>query len=435
MKKYYNCITLLFGAIILFTACQEEKPDFFDESANSVYFNYEYSSELTKDINFANYIIGNPKSVTINISLKILGYLTDETRKVVLKTKAIDEYEMPSIEIPEITFGAKEYEKNVAIVINRPTVANKKYAVCIYIDDYESGAINGGVDGRSEYYIYVREEHEKPADWTSNSIFQGYLGEWSPEKHKYLVEYFNNNEYIDSIKNETDAWSILAQCNKEAVDTVRNSRNENPDSGIILDFPFHTDCSYEKPPYWGESHDRHLGEYTDAVFAHITKMLNVNTANEWDILGNESNLGELNKTAVKVMMETYNRLFIEWGLPWNDYYKEAYVPMLPNIDYELIQPIFWSAEGPDQGDRVKTFYGEYSYEKYKFMIETFMKRQEEAGKPFILLEMFPIKYNNSTKTIAFDNDAGGIRAFNEYKTFFKNAYNSAPAGTYGFTFP
>ena len=427
--KYY--IALLFGAVTLFTACDEQKPDFFDGSANSVYFDYETVSDLTNNINFAYFIMDDPDSVYINVKLKILGYLTKDTRKVALKIKPVDGHDLPQIDIPEVTFGPDEYEKSVPLLVWRPEEQNKEYKACLYIDSEEPGTISGGVEGLGEYYINVSEKYEKPAEWDPTSLFMNYLGEWSPQKHRFLVKLFNSDNYISDILAESDNWSILAECNTTSVRIMREGNGGEE----IIDFPFRTDCVYDKPQYWSEAHDKYLGVYSDSVFAHVTKMLSITTANENEILGDQNSMVELNKEAVKIMMETYNRLFIEWGLGWPDYYKEAYIPMYSDIDYELVRPLFWSPESPDGGKYIKTFYGEYSDEKYRFMIKTFIEKQEEAGNPFILLEMFPIKYNNSAQVIAWDNSVGGITKIREYQTLFRNAYNSAPAGTYGFTFP
>ena len=431
--KYY--IALLFGAVMLFTACEEEKPDFFDESANSVYFNYEYASEFSNDINFANFIINTPESIYVNVKLRILGYVPEETRKVALKAKEVSGYELPEIDIPEVTFAAGDYEKEVPICVWRPKNQNVEYKACLYINGDEPGTMSSGVEGRSEYYITVSDKYDKPADWTSTSLFQNYLGDWNPLKHRFLVKYFNSDTYISDVLAEYDQWLILAECNANAVKTMRE--NGGDEDGNLIDFPFHTDCEYDKPLYWTSSHDKYLGEYTNKLFVHITKMLGITTANENEILGNESSLAELNKQAAKIMMETYNKLFIEWGLGWKDYYNEAYIPMLADIDYEVVRPIFWSPESPDGvgGKIIKQYYGEYRDEKYKFMIETFIKKKEAENQPFILLEMFPIKYNNSSNVISFDTEVGGITSIREYQKLFKNAYKSAPAGTYGFTFP
>lgn len=433
-KTYKHYIIYLIGLTFLATACEKEQPDFFDSSANGVYFDYEYAADFQQTVNFANYIIGNPGSVPVNLKLKLLGYLSNEERTAYIKTKPVEGYPEAQVEFENVVFEAGTYEKTIEIKVNRPEELNTDYAICLYLDADEPGGIGSGIAGREEYIIYVKEKYEQPSQWTEYSLLQTYLGAWSAEKHIFLINMLEDDNYIDNILSQYNSWELLTNCNQQAVELLRAERDANPGTTITIDIPFRSDCTYEKPTYWGELHNKYLGEYTNIVFANVTSMLGVNTSNEIELLSNESNLAELNKAIVKVMQENYNNYFINWYVGYLSFYQNSYAPMFADVDYELIQPICWNPEGPDGGERVGKYYGEYSEEKYRFMINTWIKKQESEGEQFILWQMFPVVYR-STGTIGWDNESGGLQAIKECYKVFKEAYDAAPAGTYNFTFP
>ena len=71
-----NIVWLLFFAITV-ASCEKVEPDYFDESANGAYFDYEYAADFNKTLNFGDYIVGNPDTVTTTLKVKLLGYLFD----------------------------------------------------------------------------------------------------------------------------------------------------------------------------------------------------------------------------------------------------------------------------------------------------------------------------------------------------------------------
>ena len=92
MKRRNYYIVLLLSLVTAFTACKEYEPDLFDESANGAYFDYEYAADFDRSINFAEYLIDNPDTVTVTFKVKLLGYLTDDSRTLSVKTKMIEGY-------------------------------------------------------------------------------------------------------------------------------------------------------------------------------------------------------------------------------------------------------------------------------------------------------------------------------------------------------
>ena len=87
MKKIFRYIICLFSAVLVLTACEKIEPELFDENANGAYFDYNSASDFNKTLNFSNHIVGNPDTVSVELNVKLLGYLMDRARTLAVKTK------------------------------------------------------------------------------------------------------------------------------------------------------------------------------------------------------------------------------------------------------------------------------------------------------------------------------------------------------------
>ncbi len=435
MKRYL--IYSLFGlsmALLLYS-CNEEEPFFYDANQNGVYFDYENAEEFKQNINFSEYVLGNPTEVAVTIKLKVIGYKSDENRKVVLKAKELEKktndtkvvLPLAKITIPEVVFEAGEYEKEVEVKIARPAEMDKEFGAVLYIDGTDAQAqIGGGVIGKEEYAILVQESYTKPEAW--DAMAPTYLGEWNVAKHIFLVNLLEDNNYE---KNLYDYYSLV-QYNLKAVNALRSQREQNPNEPIEIAIPFTTDNQYDKPAYWGTNHDKYLGEYTSKLFSIVATSVGANTANEVTLLDvDENKLKDLNKLVALEMMKKYNMYFSSWGLPASQFKEQFYIAMFEDIDYDVIQPEWWSASGPGNGEKPNKYYGEYSEEKYKFMIKNWIKKQ--GADNFELMQMFPLSWNWAT--VEWDANLGGEEGMKACAKFFKETYEQAPDGTYNFTFP
>ena len=110
---------------VVLTACEGREPDLFDEDSNGAYFDYEYATDFEHTLNFSDYIVGNPDTVTVTLKVKLLGYLMDEARTLSVKTKDIVGYEPADVTIEEVVFANKEYEKQIEVKVKRPAVENE----------------------------------------------------------------------------------------------------------------------------------------------------------------------------------------------------------------------------------------------------------------------------------------------------------------------
>ena len=437
MKKYFKYGLLGLSFAFLLSSCEKDEPFFYDANQNGVYFDYENAEEFKQNINFAQHVLGNPTELPLTINLKIVGYHSDVARKAVMKCKEVEGLPLADITIPEIVFEAGESEKEVEIKIARPVEMDTEFAACLYLDaeDPES-QLGSAVLGKEEFVVRVVESYVKPDAWDMG-LGNYMLGPWSIEKHVFLVNLLEDNNYTDNL----NRYDLLPAYNVKAVNAVRKHNQEHPDDLLKMEFPFlgpndlgYLGLEYDKPYYWSDVHDKYLGAYSANSFFSVAQSLGANTANELELLaGSEEKLQELHKQSVLGMMANYDMYFSQWGMPGISYRDMSWVPMYEDVDYDVTQPACWKPGMMGDESLLVAYYGEYSAEKYKFMIKTWLKKK--GTQDFVLVQMFPLVWDWNVMNGVWDDTMGGEDAIKEcYKTF-KAEYDKAPDGTYSFTFP
>lgn len=420
-------------AVVGLSACDKQEPEFFSEKDNGVYFDYETAAEFTTNINFADRILGNPESLPVEIKAKLLGHISQDARKAVLRTRPVEGYPEAQVLLPEVEFASGEYQKNITVEVMRPVERETVYAVCLYFDTTDPDALGAGIAGRGEFTVYVQETYTRPTGWGDTDWAVSYLGTWTPDKHIFFVNLLQNNDY--AANGALYDWNKLISYNTQAVEELRRMQQENPSVNIEIEIPFSTDCNYAKPYYWGDMHDCYLGGYSAATFAMLASAVGANTANEVGLLGSEERLAELNSIAVLTMMKNYNMYYSSWALSTSQFGKNCWFPMFPDIEYEVIQPDCWTSWGIGGGLKPTKYYGEYSDEKYRFMITAWLEHCLAEGKEFMLWQLFPLIIDWGVFDAVWDDAAGGEEAIKECYKVIKAAYDTAPADTYSFTFP
>lgn len=88
MKR--NCLYILLFLLTgsWLASCEKSEPPFYDANSNGAYFDYD-KEKLDTIINFADYILEDPKEITVKIKIKLLGYVEDFDRTLVLKLSLI----------------------------------------------------------------------------------------------------------------------------------------------------------------------------------------------------------------------------------------------------------------------------------------------------------------------------------------------------------
>ncbi len=410
MKKSIHYIVWLLGLMVTMTACEDREPDLFDKDANGAYFDYEKPVEFEHILNFGDYMVGSPDTVTIKLKVKLLGYLMDEARSLAVKTKDIEGYEPADVTIDKVVFANKEYEKQIEVKVKRPEFEDSTYAICIYLDG--SGDIGTGIEGKNEINLYVKESYEKPAVWYSH--MDTYLGAWSKEKHIFLAQYTGNDKFYSALYDSNDnshEFDSIVALNISAVNALLAAE---PEDTIVVDLPIMKESdhpAYTEPYFWSE-YEETLGLFRADKFCRFVGMLGGSTTR--DVVGlfaSEEAKTKMNNEAenfhkddfLYMLNEYYN--YAKLGYPISEYKNLCWVKM-SGANYKVRIPYWW--EDPDAlgtGEIVKKYFGEYNDEKYKFMLQTMLA--EDGADNFITESILPFVYDKENETYAWDNSPFG----------------------------
>lgn len=431
MTKHISYTAALLAVVFTLTACSQDEVDFYDKNSNGIYFNYDDEKDLSTTVNFADYVQTDPTEVEQTLKLQLLGYVADTDRHFVLKTREVDGYPLANISISANTLPAGAHELDVTYSVGKPEEMGVTYAVEIYLDPTDGDSELGeGVEGFDKYTVYVTEQYNEPTDWVYPA--GEYLGSFTAEKYKFMVKITGMTDFYTNAK-----WDWSGTYVTNAVDSIRKYNKENPDNKLMLGIPFSSDISYSKPDYWTEEHDYYLGSYSSRVFAAIANAVGATTDDEEELLsGSEDRMKDLNKAAITYMMERFNSYYYWQMSPSQFKWSYSTLPMFSDIDYDVVQPECWQTYN-DTYDYVAKYYGEYSDEKYKFMLKTWLAYTDNTDD-YAFVQLFPVYYGwDSTwtnQTALYDEEMGGEDAIKECYRVIKAEYDKNP-DAYNFSFP
>ena len=413
MKKSIDYIVCLLGLMFALSACEGREPDLFDEDSNGAYFDYDYANEFEHTLNFSDYIVGSPDTVTITLKVKLLGYLMDEARTLSVKTKDIEGYEPADVTIEKVVFANKEYEKQIEVKVKRPEVEDVIYAVCIYLDG--SGDIGTGVVGKNEIKLYVKESYEKPEVWYSH--MDTYLGAWNKEKYIFLAKHKGDDKFCSSLydsNSEMHIFDSIVALNVSAVNVLlANDTGED----IVVDLPIlkETDYPAYKEPYFWSKYEPVLGMFRANKFCRFVNMLGGSTTRDIvELFASDAAKQKMDEEAsnfhkddVLYMLNEYYSYAL-MGLPISEYRNLCWVKLDDAANYKVRIPFWW--EDPNAlgtGEIVKKYFGEYNDEKYQFMLKTIMK--EDGADNFITESLMPFVYDKEKNSYAWDKTIFGTK--------------------------
>lgn len=420
MKR--NCLYILLFLLTgsWLASCEKSEPPFYDANSNGAYFDYD-KEKLDTIINFADYILEDPKEITVKIKIKLLGYVEDFDRTLVLKAIAMENYPQAQVTCPEVVFKAGEYKKEIEIKVGRPETQDTRYGMTLSVDE-ERSDIGIGAEGFENFNVYVEDSYQTPAGWEYNAGM--FFGEFSAEKHIFIVKVTKDEDYAYN----NNPWGVYPDYQLAVIDSIREHNQAHPNEPLNIAIPFISGGpEYPKPYYWTEKHDKYLGTYSSSSFISLCNSIGADTSNEKELFnGEEENLKGLHKKAIVAMMKSFNKYF-NWGMSFDNFRNEQ-IPMLKDMDYDVVTPIWWTA----CSSMVTPYYGDYSEAKYKFMIKTLLNAK---GDKFFLPEMFPIYQDwNSDTGFAWDTLLGGEAGIKEcYKLFYAEWEKNKDQ--YDFTFP
>ena len=377
MKRHLNTLYIL-GMVILagvFSACSKEDPTLFGGESDGFYFNYDSKDDLTSTINFADSVVTEPEVGYVPVRIRLLGHLSDKVTPITLKADAVDGYDEASVTLPKVELKAGAYDTTVYVAVARPAQENVTYAAKI---SFEQG--DKSMKDFDSFIIYTTESYTEPSNW-DDDIY----GAYSKDKYKFIAKTLRKADFCNDRSD--------VQCNTynpALITAVREWHKENPNEAIPYDIPFlggdYYYGEYDQPDYWGALQDKYFGYYDGYGFGTLASSLGINTQNEEQKLGsnNEQVLVAANKNAVRLMMENYNNLF-EQGYNFWGFNSAFSVPMVDGVDYDVVEPAFWTDE--QTKPMIEKYYGAYSADKYKKMIQI---AKQEAGDSFKPFTLFPV---------------------------------------------
>ena len=411
MKKSIHYIVCMFSLAVLMTACEYREPDLFDEDANGAYFDYEYAADFNKTVNFSEYIVGSPDTVSVTLKIKLLGYLLEEERVLSVKTKDVAGYEPAGVTIGKVVFADNEYEKDIEVKVCRPEVEDTVYAVCIYLDG--SGDIGTGIEGKNEINLYVTESYKKPDVWYSH--VETYLGEWSKEKHIFLAEHTGNDLFYSVLYDENSGMHLFDSILSLNVSAVNALLKVEPHKPIVVDLPILKESDHPdyKVPYFWKDYEQYLGMFRASKFCRFVGMLGGSNTRDVAVLfaGGDANAKMVEEAAnfhkgdvLDMLDEYYGYALL--GYPISEYKNLFWVELENDVNYNVRIPFWWEdPENLGTADVVKMYFGEYKDDKYQFMLKTMMK--EDGSENFITASILPFAYDKENATWCWDKSPFG----------------------------
>ena len=411
MIKRIHYIVCMFCLAVVMTACEYREPDLFDEDANGAYFDYEYSADFSKTVNFSEYIVGRPDTVSVTLKIKLLGYLLEEERTLSVKTKEVAGYEPADVTIGKVVFANNEYEKEIEVKVCRPEVEDSVYAVCVYLDG--SGDLGTGIEGKNEINLYVTESYEKPDVWYSH--VETYLGSWSKEKHIFLADHTGNDHFYSVLYDNNSGIHLFDSILHLNVSAVNALLEVEPEEPLAVDLPILKESDYPdyKAPYFWEYYEQYLGMFRANKFCRFVTMLGgADTRNIADLFAGgeaktimEEEASNFHKSDVLEMLDEYYRYALS-GYPISEYKNLCWVELDNNVNYNVRIPFWWEdPENLGTADIVKKYFGEYKDDKYQFMLKTMMK--EDGSGNFIAASILPFAYDKENGTWCWDKSPFG----------------------------
>ena len=75
-----------------------------------------------------------PKEIGVSLKLKLMGRDSDQPRRVVLKSRAVQGVAEATVVCPEVVFKPGEHDKTVTVLAQRPSQVDTTLQAEIYID-------------------------------------------------------------------------------------------------------------------------------------------------------------------------------------------------------------------------------------------------------------------------------------------------------------
>ncbi|MBO5664660.1 MAG: hypothetical protein J6S03_00505 [Bacteroidaceae bacterium] len=190
-----------------------------------------------------------------------------------------------------------------------------------------------------------------------------------------------------------------------------------PDEAIVVDLPIAKESdkpAYSEPYFWSE-YEPVLGMFRANKFCRFVNMLGGTTTKDIvELFASdaakqkmEEEKDNFHKDDVRYMLDEYYRYAL-MGYPISEYRNLCWVKLDNVVNYEMRIPYWWEdPNGLGTGEIVKKYFGEYSDDKYQFMLKTVMK--DDGADNFITESVLPFVYDKESNTYAWDSSLFGTK--------------------------
>ena len=108
-----------------------------------------------------------------------MGRNSDQPRRVVLKSRAVQGVAEATVVCPEVVFKPGENEKSVTVLAQRPSLVDSTFKAEVYIDANDPASqIGEGIKDFQSFTLHVKEAYTKPSQWDGmgGSVLRNMVG-------------------------------------------------------------------------------------------------------------------------------------------------------------------------------------------------------------------------------------------------------------------
>jgi hypothetical protein len=190
-----------------------------------------------------------------------------------------------------------------------------------------------------------------------------------------------------------------------------------PDEAIVVDLPIAKESdkpAYSEPYFWSE-YESVLGMFRANKFCRFVGMLGGSTTRDIvELFASDAAKQKMDAEAANFHKDDVLYMLNEYygyallGLPVSEYRNLCWVKLDNAVNYKVRIPFWWEdPNGLGTAEIVKKYFGEYSDEKYQFMLKTVMK--DDGAENFITESILPFVYDKENNTYAWDSSLFGTK--------------------------
>ena len=244
-----------------------------------------------------------------------------------------------------------------------------------------------------------------------------YLGAWNKEKHIFLARHTGDNAFYSNLFDDDMQMHIFDSVVALNVSAVNALLANETGEAIVVDLPIMKESdnpAYSKPYFWSK-YEPVLGMFRANKFCRFIGMLGGSTTKDIvELFASDVAKQKMDEEAAGFHKDDVLYMLNEYygyallGLPISEYRNLCWVKLDNAVNYNVRIPFWWEdPNGLGTGEIVKKYFGEYSNDKYQFMLKTVMK--DDGADNFITESILPFVYDKENNSYAWDSSLFGTK--------------------------